>query len=33
VDQDFDLKITFVAPTFEAFIPGLEGAEAFETEQ
>lgn len=31
VDQECDYKITFVAPTFEAFIRGLEDAERFET--
>jgi hypothetical protein len=30
VDQELDYKITFVARTFEAFIRGLEGDEAFE---
>lgn len=30
VDQEFDYKITFMAPHFEAFIRGLEGDEAFE---
>jgi hypothetical protein len=30
VDQEFDFKITFVAATFEQFIRGLEGEEAFE---
>jgi hypothetical protein len=30
VDQEFHYKITFVAPSFEAFIRGLEGDEAFE---
>ena len=32
VDQDRDYKITFVAESFEAFIRGLEGDEAFEQE-
>lgn len=31
VDQGRDYKITFVAETFEAFVRGLEGNEAFET--
>jgi len=31
VDQEFDYKITFVAKSFEAFIRGLEGDEAFES--
>jgi hypothetical protein len=30
VDQEWDYKITFVAPTFEAFVRGLEGDDAFE---
>lgn len=30
VDQEFDYKITFVAQSFESFIRGLEGDEAFE---
>jgi SMI1/KNR4 family protein SUKH-1 len=30
VDQEYGYKITFVAPTFEAFIRGLEGDEAFD---
>jgi hypothetical protein len=30
VDQEFDYKVTFVAASFEAFICGLEGDEAFE---
>lgn len=30
VDQECGYKITFVAPTFEAFIRGLEGEEAFD---
>ena len=29
VDQKFDYKITFVADSFERFIRGLEGDEAF----
>ena len=29
VDQEFDYKITFVAPNFESFIRGLESDEAF----
>jgi len=29
VDQELDYKITFVAPTFEAFVRGLEDDEAF----
>src|SRR5262249_52861541 len=29
VDQEWDYKITLVAPNFEAFILGLEGDEAF----
>jgi hypothetical protein len=29
VDQEFDYKITFVAPNFESFIRGLEPEEAF----
>ncbi len=32
VDQEWDYKITFVAPSFEAFLRGLEDAEAFEAE-
>jgi hypothetical protein len=32
VDQEFDYKITFVAPSFEAFIRGLEPEEAFPLE-
>ncbi len=32
VDQEWDYKITFVAESFEAFIRGLEAAEAFEEE-
>ncbi len=32
VDQERDYRITFVAPTFEAFIQGLEGDDAFEDE-
>lgn len=31
VDQEFDFKITFLADSFEAFIRGLEGGEAFES--
>jgi len=30
VDQEWDYKITFVAESFEAFVRGLEGEEAFE---
>jgi SMI1-KNR4 cell-wall len=30
VDQEFDYKITFVAPNFESFIRGLEPEDAFE---
>jgi hypothetical protein len=30
VDQEQDYRITFVAPSFEAFISGLEDDEAFE---
>lgn len=30
VDQECDYKITFVAPSFDAFIRGLEDAEAFD---
>jgi SMI1-KNR4 cell-wall len=30
VDQEFDYRITFVAPNFESFIRGLENEEAFE---
>ena len=29
VDQEWDYRITFVAPTFEAFVRGLEGDEKF----
>ncbi|MEQ1618467.1 MAG: SMI1/KNR4 family protein [Terricaulis sp.] len=29
IDQEFDYKITFVAPSFEAFIRGLEHEDAF----
>jgi hypothetical protein len=32
VDQECDYKITFVAPSFEAFVRGLEDAEAFVTD-
>jgi hypothetical protein len=32
VDQEFDYKITFVAPNFEAFVRGLEGDEGFDDE-
>ena len=30
VDQEWDYKITIVAPSFEAFIRGLEGGDAFQ---
>lgn len=30
VDQEFDYKITIVAPDFESFVRGLEGDEAFD---
>jgi hypothetical protein len=30
VDQEFDYKITFVAPNFESFVRGLENKDAFE---
>jgi hypothetical protein len=32
VDQEFDYKVTFVAESFEAFICGLQGDDAFESE-
>lgn len=30
VDQEWDYRITLVAPTFEAFVRGLEPADAFD---
>jgi hypothetical protein len=30
VDQEFDYKVTFLAPSFEAFIGGLDGEEALD---
>jgi hypothetical protein len=32
VDQEFNCKITFVAPNFEAFVRGLEGDGGFDDE-
>lgn len=32
VDEEWDYKITFVAPTFEAFVRGLEDAAVFDVD-